>query len=113
MDLDTLEIRREKADLIQVYKILNKIDKVEEKDLFRRAADTGTNDRVTRQRSNPLNLQGERARKDLRKYSFTSRVVKPWNDLKEEIKGIKRLDQFKHSLKQLYRRRVEGNYAEQ
>lgn len=113
LDLDTLAIRREKADLIQVYKILNKIDKVEEKDLFRRAADTGTNDRVTRQRSNPLNLQGERARIDLRKYSFTSRVVKPWNDLKEEIKGIKRLDQFKNSLKQLYRRRVEGNYAEQ
>ncbi len=27
LDLDTLAIRREKADLIQVYKILNQIDK--------------------------------------------------------------------------------------
>ncbi len=111
LDLDTLVVRRDRADLIQVYKIMNGLDQVEETALFKRLSGT-ENARSTRQTSDPLNLQSERARLDIRKYSFTSRVVQPWNALSKELKTAPGLEQFKKSLKQLSRTCVEGTAAE-
>ena len=52
--LCSLESRRIRFDMIQVYKILHKIDKVEESTWFTRTGQT--HGRVTRQSSDPLNL---------------------------------------------------------
>ncbi len=112
LDLETLAVRREKADLIQVFKIVNKIDRVEEGTFFERMTGSGNNERTTRQMADPLNLRGRRARLDLRKYSFSSRVVSPWNELSKETKNTKSLDQFTTTLKQLYRRPMGGHTAE-
>ncbi len=67
---------------------------------------------ATRHRADPLNLKVPRARLDVRKYSFTSRVVNEWNALDPEIKSKPTVHQFKLSLKQLYRRTVEDAAAE-
>ncbi len=112
LELDTLVVRRERADLIQVYKILNGLDQVDEKTLFTRVDSREENSRVTRQRTDPLNLQPTRSRLDLRKYSFASRIVKPWNKLSKELKSASTLGQFKTSIKNLSRRPVVGAAAE-
>ncbi len=47
--MDFFVTRREKADLIQVYKIINKTDKIDEASLFRRMARAENNETITRQ----------------------------------------------------------------
>ena len=42
LGLPTLEYRRERADMVQVYKILNEIDKVNKNKLFTMSQSTGT-----------------------------------------------------------------------
>ena len=42
LGLPSLEYRRERADMIQVYKVLNDIDIVEKDELFTRAQHTAT-----------------------------------------------------------------------
>ena len=46
-----------------------------------------------------MNIQGVTARLDVRKYSFASRVVKPWNSLSKETKMAKTTNEFKSKSK--------------
>ena len=59
LGLPTLEYRRERADMIQVYKILHDIDKADREKLFQMAAYTST-------RGHPLKLFKKRCRLNLR-----------------------------------------------
>ena len=96
--LETLEERRHQADMVQTYKILHKLDRVN--NLF----DLATNgDRITRAATDPYNLRIPISRLDLRKQFFTHRVPARWNLIPAEIKSAKTASMFKARYKELRR----------
>src|SRR5580693_1698647 len=70
----SLEGRRNRADLIDVYKILKGFTSIDPSGLFEVNTDTTT-------RGHTLKLVKHRCSSDLRKYFFTERVVNRWNGL--------------------------------
>ena len=80
----SLEARRERGDMIQVWKILNNYDKVDESKWFRRV-DPGRQT-ATRLSTCPYNLQMNRVRLDTRKYFFSQRVIVKCNNLPDLVK---------------------------
>ena len=89
MGLTTLENRRERGDLINIYKMLHGMDKTGE-DLIKR--DTG----ITR--GHEKKLKRERCLKDIKKYSFPHRAVTAWNGLDEVIVNATSVHSFKARL---------------
>ena len=76
MELPTLEQRRERGNLIQLYKLVRSIDEVDnEKLVLREEAAT----RATR--SHSMKLRKEGCVKDVKKFSFPQRCVETWNSL--------------------------------
>ena len=76
LGLLTLEYRRERADLTQVYKILHNSDKMDKNKLF-----TMSDYRATRGHS--LKRFKRRSRLQIRASFFSNRVVDVWNSLLE------------------------------
>ena len=77
--------------MCQVWRILHNYDDVQENTWFNRAA----NVRPTRLSNSPYNLEEIRVDKETRRNFFSIRVVRPWNNLPEHIKGAKSLNCFK------------------
>ena len=93
MDLPTMEKRRERGDLIQIFKLLNRMDIVDNKDLLMREEIVG---RSTRGHS--MKLRKGRCLRDVKKYSFPQRCVEMWNELSEEVISAKSVHSFKERL---------------
>ena len=74
LGMTTLETRRIRGDLIEVFKIMKGFDKVEEQHFFNRAVGMRT-------RGHDLKLSKPRCRLDCRKFCFSHRVVDLWNRL--------------------------------
>ena len=68
LGMPTLEYRRLRADIVQVYKILNDIDKVDRTKLFPLVS-------YSRTRGHPIQLYKEKPRLNVRANSFSNRVV--------------------------------------
>ena len=88
--LTTLQQRRARGDLIQVFKMLKGFDKVDYRKYFS-ISNTTT-------RGHLLKLHKSRSRLDLRKYFFSQRVVDMWNKLPEEVVESKSINEFKNRL---------------
>ena len=71
--LTTLETRRIRADLIEVFKIFNGYEGLDKLEFFR------LNPRISR--GHKFKIIKPRARLDIKKYSFSHRVVEHWNNL--------------------------------
>jgi len=69
-----LEFRRIRGNLIETYKIMKGIDKIEARRLFPLAGETRT-------RGHSLKLRGSRFRTEFRRNFFARRVVNLWNPL--------------------------------
>ena len=92
----SLERRRTRFDLVEVYKILNRINKVNPDTWFKT---TGQNSaRVTRLTDYSQNLVKQRSKLEVRKNFFSQRVVDLWNDLPVELKSKPTLNSFKSNL---------------
>ena len=89
MNLPSLEDRRERGDLISVYKMMNGLDRVGE-ELLR------MDDRNTR--GHGKKLKKDSCVRDIKKYSFPHRVVNVWNGLPENIVNAKTIHKFKAEL---------------
>ncbi|MPC10800.1 hypothetical protein E2C01_003441 [Portunus trituberculatus] len=74
MGLPTLQDRRERGDLIIMYKIVNGIEKIDKEDLV-----LVTEDRRTRGHVKQIRMR--QCVKDIGKYSFPYRTVEKWNAL--------------------------------
>ena len=83
--------------MIQVFRILRGIDKIDQSKLFELANDNRT-------RGHSLRLKKERSKTNLRKNSFTQRVVGlvPWNSLSEVVSAPS-VDSFKHRLNKFWK----------
>lgn len=92
VNLTTLVERRKRGDMIEVWKIMHGKDDIDPGGLFCLVDDYSS--RLTR-RSNSLMLVQPKARLDIRKYSFSHRVVDDWNRLPDELKSASCLLTFK------------------
>ena len=97
LKLESLESRREMFDMVQVYKILHNVDKVDENTWFTRI--DNSHERVTRLAADPFNLVKKRANNELYKNFFSKRVIDSWNTLPSEIKCARNVNIFKSMYK--------------
>ena len=97
LNLTTLETRRLRGDLIEVFKILKGIDDIDYHNFFT-LCNTST-------RGHSMKLFKHGSRLDCRKYTFSSRIVNVWNALDQEIIACDSTNAFKNRLdKYLYGR---------
>ena len=96
LGLTSLEYRRERADMIQVYKIMHGIDKIDKDKFFTMHTYAAT-------RGHSLKLFKRRSRLLVRANSFSHRVVDNWNSLTEDIVNAPSLNAFKSRLNRFWR----------
>ena len=92
LNLQTLEDRRKRADMIQTFKIVNGFDNVDKSTWFKFV---GLREQVTRLNQDGLNLAKPIARLEIRKHFFSHRVIDLWNTLPHDVKHAKNTLQFK------------------
>ena len=86
LGMTTLSDRRVRGDMIATYKIMSGKDKVEPGVFFDLVAE-GAGPR-TRAVTGVQNIRVVGSRLDLRRYSFSQRVVNMWNSLPDTLKGV-------------------------
>ena len=101
--LITLEERRERGDLIQVFKMIKGIDKVDHNNFFRLA-------KTSRSKGHSFKLLKERARLDLRKYFFSNRVVNNWNSLPASVVEEETVNNFKNTYDKYISEKVRSGF---
>jgi ribonuclease P/MRP protein subunit RPP40 len=90
LGMTTLETRRVRGDIIEVFKILKGFDEVNSSKFFELAD--------TRCRGNSLKLHKERFNRNLGKFTFSNRIVNAWNRLPEEVVSCDTVNNFKIKL---------------
>jgi hypothetical protein len=91
--MTTLETRRIRGDLIEVYKILHNFDKLDSSIFFKLS--------VTSLRGHCFKLFKERFCTNVGKYSFANRIVERWNMLTPDVVCADTVEGFKIGLDQL------------
>lgn len=92
--LPTLKFRRVRGDMIETYKILS--------NCYDKQVSLSLPMNVGRTRGHSLKLKVERAKYDLRKYSFPVRIVNVWNALPDEVVLSENINSFKNRLDKLW-----------
>ena len=87
--LSTLEDRRTRGDMIEVFKMIKGIDKINFKNFFSPAANNRT-------RGHKYKLAKSRCRLDIRKNFFSQRVVSGWNELPASVIEADSVNSFKN-----------------
>jgi hypothetical protein len=93
--LETLEARRLESDICMAHKLLHGIGDLNPDIWF----DKMPVNHVTRAGADPLNLKPRLSNTDIRKYFFSTRVVKYWNNLPHSVKCISSPAKFKMALR--------------
>ena len=104
LHLTTLDTRRLRADLIKVFKMINQMDNVNLSDFFQI--------NYNNTRGHEYKFQKTRARLDIRKYSFSSRVVNEWNNLSMEAVQSTTLNGFKKHVDRHLKYRAEAHTSQ-
>ena len=113
--LPSLQYRRLRAHMVETFKILYNIDKVQHERIFpmSRTATRGHNQQIYTKNS----------RTNIRKYSFSQRIVDMWNSLPKQAIETKTVNPFKGQLNNhwqnleiqfspdVYRSKVETNLS--
>ena len=86
--LPSMYYRRERGDMIQVFKILTKRDRVDSDTILPR-------NESARTRGHSLKLSKRQCRLNIRKHSFGLRVTNKWNSLPESVISAKSVNDFK------------------
>ena len=97
LGIDSLLQRRKKFDMVQTYKIINGLDKVEMSTWFRVVGQSET--RLTRNTVYEKNIIATVSRTETRKHFFSNRVVRTWNALPTDLKQSRTVAIFKTKLK--------------
>ena len=92
LGMETLEERRHRMDMAQVYKIVTGKDKVKSDTWFTMARE---GQRQTRGNAHPLSLKKQRARLEVRRNFFSHRIVDGWNNIPSVIKDTRTVTSFK------------------
>jgi hypothetical protein len=95
----SLEERRNRADIIETFKILNGLSAIPASSLFEICKDTRT-------RGHGLKLVKHRSHTDTRKFFFSERVINRWNQLDQRSIEAQSLNAFKSQLERLRNTRM-------
>ena len=95
--MTTLEKRRERGDLIFMYRIMTGKDDVHYSTWFQLMSDREAG-ATTRAASGYLNVLPADSNNDIRRNFFSQRVVDSWNSLPDRVKQAATVNQFKNSL---------------
>ena len=99
--LTTLEIRRYRADLLEVFRIVHGIDELEPNSFFTlRRAREGRN-----LRCHNFHIEKQRFNLLLRKFCFSQRVIDQWNALPVEAVNAPTVNAFKNHLDRILKQR--------
>ena len=90
LNLPSLKYRRYRGDLIQTFKILNKVDDLNIEDFYTFSASSTRNSQVK--------VFIKSCCTDKRKYSFSYRTAKYWNNISSVTKYAKNVNEFKNLL---------------
>ena len=88
LGLYSLEFRRLRGDLMETYKMMRGLDRVEVERFFPLSKEVRT-------RGHSLKIKGGRFRTELRRNFFSQRVVNLWNSLPTEVVEATSLNMFK------------------
>lgn len=88
LGITTLERRRIRADMLEVFKILKGLEGIRGDSFFKI--------RCSKTRGHSMKLYKERVNKDVLKYSFGNRVIDTWNSLPEEVIKSNSINSFKN-----------------
>ena len=91
LNLDSLQFRRRRADLIQVFKIINGIDTLDRSNFFEF-------NQISITRGHRFKLLKPRARLNVRKNFFSHRVINDWNALSSKTISCSSINSFKEAL---------------
>jgi ribonucleases P/MRP protein subunit RPP40 len=94
LGLETLETRRKQQDLMQTYKLVQGIEKINRVQLLRHV-----NRGRTRQDADPLDKKQEKFRLEIRKNFYTQRIVKDWKELPKKVKNARPIAGFNAAYK--------------
>ena len=94
LNLPTLLYRRQRYDMIQIYKIINGCDDIETSKFFT------FNDNNTR--GHIFRIEKQQVNKSLRLNAFPSRCINEWNNLTEDIVCKSSVDSFKIAIDKLW-----------
>ena len=89
--LTTLETRRLRGDQIEVFKIVNCYDDVDRNMFFKLKEGSRT-------RGHKAALVKEQCRLDMRKYSFSQRVINEWNKLPNDCVNASSVNMLKNRI---------------
>ena len=89
LNLPTLSYRRLRGDMIQVYKIMHGLNDIKINNLFT------MKELEINLRGYSMRIHKERAHLNIRKYSFTHRVVNTWNKLPMSAVNAPTINRFK------------------
>lgn len=91
LGLPSLQYRRLRADMVETYRILQGIDTINEvNEIFPRS--------LTTTRGHVFKIQKKYCRTNVRKYSFSQRIVDCWNKLPENVVTATSVNSFKNLL---------------
>ena len=90
LKLPSLVYRRRRGDMIQMYKVINGLVRINVGDLF-------TSAKVSHTRGHPQRVYKTRAIKLQRRNSFSQRVINDWNGLPNYVVNAPSLNSFKNS----------------
>ena len=97
-NMTTLETRRHRGDLIQMYRIMSGKDDVSPNTWFQTMADNRGDGVGTRQATGLYNVLPKQGRSEIREHFFSQRVVAPWNSLPNWVKQSTTVNMFKNRL---------------
>ena len=104
LGLTTLNIRRLRGDLIETFKILKGIEDIDATKLF-------TLSHMGTTRGHSLKLFKQHSRINIRKFSFSQRVVDTWNKLPRGAISCQTVNQFKGYMTHSHLRYYMGDYT--
>ena len=91
LGLWSVEERRNRADILEVYKMYNGVSAVPFVDMFEISGNTQT-------RGHNLKLAKHRCRLDIRKFFFSEHVVDRWNSVDQNTIDQQSINNFKNCL---------------
>jgi len=92
LGLTTLQTRRVRGDLIEVFKIMTGREKINRDQFFHMSQN------LHGLRGHSLKITKERSSRDVRKYFFSQRVVNDWNKLPQHVVDAETVNGFKNAL---------------
>ena len=96
LNIPTLDYRRKRFDIIQVFKKVHKIDDIDMSTYF-------TFTENNQLRGHNLKLNKLHANKSIKLHSFSLRIIPVWNSLPLEVVNSKTVVEFKTKLDKLWR----------